>query len=244
MRRGSRIRVAGVEVGLFPESLPLNPRFRPNMQRIKLEVDIEWQQEARVGALGEVEEALVEISPNLRRHECRGQPEYRILRAPGPRGASGEDGGEPIEIPLALAHLLEHLMIDAVAALTGEPLVSGATGARWDSRRRFDIFVECPDDALAPLVVRLSVDWMRAAIAGRRLDGTGRPALELAQDLYARAARGLDTKIWARRRGRDPRQVESALRWLEKNGFVRREETRVYYSLVEPRPRKHRPRRR
>lgn len=229
MKRRSRIRIAGSEVGLFPHSLALNPRFRPEVQRIKVDVEIEWEPLRRNDALVALENALVEISPNLRRHECFGPPAYRILRGfDAPRDTPDGETAQ-IELPLALAHLLEHLMIDTVATLTGEVLVSGATGARWDSRQRFDIFVECSDVAVAPLVVRLSVSWMQAVMAGRRLDGAGPPALELAHRIYARSGRGLDPTAWARRQRRDPRQVASALRWLEKNGFVRREQDLVYY---------------
>ena len=231
MKRRSRIRIASSEVGLFPESLTLNRRFRPDVQRIKLAVEIEWEPFGRSKALGRLEESLVALSPTLRQHECFGQSGYRILRGLDGRRREADVEVTGIELPLAVAHLLEHLMIDMVATLTGESLISGATGARWDSRQRFDIFVECPDVAVAPLVVRLSVSWMKAMLAGRELDGTGRPALELAQQIYAGAGRGFDPTAWARRQRRDPHRVASALRWLQRNGFVRREKDRVFYGV-------------
>ncbi len=241
MKRRSRIRIAGQEVGLFPQSLVLNPRFRPDVQRIKLDVEIDWEPVEGNRGLSALEKSLVEISPNLRQHDCYGQSAYRILRElEGVHNRSDSETAQ-IEVPLAIAHLLEHLMIDTVATLTGEPLVSGATGARWDSRQRFDIFVECPHVAIAPLVVRLSVSRMQAVMAGRQLDGAGPATLELAHGIYARAGRGLNPTTWARRQRRDPREVASALHWLEKNGFVRREQELVYYETDRP-PTRRRPR--
>ena len=231
MKRRSRIRIAGSEVGLFPQSLALNPRFRPEVQRIKLTVEIEWEPSEGCKALGRLEKSLAALSPTLLQHECYGQAGYRILRGLDGRQREADVEATRIELPLAVAHLLEHLMIDMVATLTGESLISGATGARWDSPHRFDIIVECPDVAVAPLVARLSVSWMQAMLAGRELDGTGRPALELAQQIYAGAARGFDPTAWARRQRRDPHRVASALRWLQRNGFVRREKDRVYYGV-------------
>ena len=239
MKRRSRIRVAGQEVGLFPQSLVLNPRFRPEVQRIKLDVEVDWEPDDRKHGLGALEKSLVEISPNLRQHDCYGQSAYRILRGLEPGHDRSNREMAQLETPLAIAHLLEHLMIDTVATLTKEPLISGATGARWDSRHRFDIFVECPDVAVAPLAVRLAVSWMRAVMAGRNLDGAGPPTLELAHRIYARSGRGLNPTTWARRHRQDPGRVASALHWLEKNGFVRREQELVYF---ETEPTRKRPR--
>lgn len=91
---------------------------------------------------------------------------------------------EPLEASLALAHLLKHVMIDGPAFITSAPLVSVITGAHKDSTRRFDIFVECTDPSLAPLVVWLAASWLPAALDGTPLDGAGRPALDLVRVLY------------------------------------------------------------
>ena len=36
------IRVRGADVGLYPEALSLNPSFQPELLRLKLQLDIDW----------------------------------------------------------------------------------------------------------------------------------------------------------------------------------------------------------
>ena len=227
MKRAARIRIAGRDFGLYPQSLSLNPRFRADVPRIKLDVEIDWKPRHPGRALAALEEALLEICPSLERHQCRGQIQYHILRGLEEPREAPDDGAGDIETPLALAHLLEHVLIDTIAYVTGEKLLSGATGARRDSRQRFDIFVECPDAAVAQLAVELSVAWMKALLNGKAPDGAGRPALELAHHAYKGKARGLDLSKFAGHLAK--RELSNALKWLEKNGFVRREGTLVFY---------------
>ena len=215
----ARILIAGSEVGPHPEVLPLNSGFRADVPLLKLQVDIDWNPPHPARALASLEERLEEPLPGLREHQCRGHLRYHILRS-----AEQLDGEqEHIEAALALAHLLEHVMIDTLAAITSAPLLSGITGAHRDSARRFDIFVECPDPSLAPLVVRLSVSWISASLDGTSLDGGGRLTLELVHLLYERRSEGLAPQEIARHLRREPAAVRRALLWLEQSGFVCKE---------------------
>ena len=214
-----RILIAGSEVGSYPKVLPLNSRFRSDLPLLKLQVDIDWNPRAPAQALSSLEKRLVELCPSLRRHECRGHRRYHILCSDEQK----ETGREPIEVSLALAHLLEHVLIDALAFITSAPLVSGITGAHKDSARRFDIFVECPDPSLAPLVVRLAVSWISALLDGTSLDGAGRPTLELVRVLYQKRSEPLPIEKMAEQLGREPDAVRACLLWLEQNGFARKE---------------------
>ena len=211
-----RILIAGSEVGPHPEVLPLNSGFQSDIPLLKLQVDIDWNPPHPVRALASLEERLEELCPGLRQHQCRGHLRYHILRS----GEQVEGGQEPIEASLALAHLLEHVMIDTLASITSAPLLSGITGAHRDSARRFDIFVECPDPSLAPLVVRLAVSWISASLDGTSLDGGGRLTLELLHFLYERRSEGVAMEEIARHLRREPAEVRRALLWLERNGFV------------------------
>jgi hypothetical protein len=223
-----RIRVVASDFGLHPQVLTLNPRFRPDVPRIRLDVEIAWKGRDPHGALASFEDALVSVCPTLREHECRGHPEYRILTRRSGRSRKRSRSAEPFDMPLALAHLLEHLMIDAIAWVTGETLISGATGARRDSPQRFDIFVECPDPVIASFAVQLSHSWMNTLLRGKLLDGTGRPTLQLAQTLYQGRPGPLAVADLAARIDRHPRELSHALQWLEENGFVRREGDQIF----------------
>jgi hypothetical protein len=219
MGGGVRILITGSEVGPHSAVLPLNASFRPDVPLLKLQVDIDWSPSDPVEALTVLEDRLVELCPGLRQHQCRGHVRYRILRA----HEAGEVAQAPIEASLALAHLLEHVLIDAMAFIVSAPLLSGITGALEDSEQRFDIFVECPDPSVAPVTVRLAVSWVSALLEGTSLDGRGRQALELVHLLYERRSEGLPVEEIVQNLGRAPEEVHRTLLWLEQNGFARKQ---------------------
>ena len=88
---------------------------------------------------------------------------------------------------------------------------------------RFDIFVECPDPAVGPLLVRLAVSWISTLLDGSSVDGGGRDTLELVHLLYRRRPEGLAMEEISRQLGRELDEVRPALLWLEHHGFARRE---------------------
>lgn len=214
-----RILITGSEIGSYPKVLPLNSKFRSGVPLLKLQVEIDWKPRSPALALSALEQRLMELCPSLRHHECRGHRPYHILCSDEQKAA----GHEPLEVSLALAHLLEHVLIDALAFITSAPLVSGITGAHKDSTRRFDIFVECSDPSLAPLVVWLAVSWLSASLDGTPLDGAGRPALDVVRVLYQKRPEPLPVEDLAAQLGRDPGAVHATLLWLEQHTFVRRE---------------------
>lgn len=222
------IRALSLDVGSHPQARRLNPQFSREAPVLRLRVEVSWDPQDPGAALFGLESRLARLSPTLARHQCRGHPDYRILRT-----QAGDTGGRPrlgrdFEAPLALAHVLEHLIIDAVSFLTGAPVVSGATGALGSLPRRYDVFVECPDPALARLVVALPLSWLSSLAAGGSLDGEGWTTLMVARHLYLRRRPGpCDPAGLSRRLMRSPREVEAALRWLERNGFA----CRVGYTM-------------
>lgn len=215
----ARILISGIEVGPHTDVLPLNASFRPDVPLMKLQVEIDWNPPHPHQALPRLEEQLAELCPGLREHKCRGHFRYHILRS----GEAARAGQEPIEASLALAHLLEHVLIDMIAYVMSAPRLSGITGAHRDSLRRFDIFVECPDPAVAPLLARLAVSWIAALLGGESVDGGGRETLELAHLLYCRRPEGLALEEIARQLCREPDEIRRTLLWLERNGFARQE---------------------
>ncbi len=205
--------VLGFDFGHHPQILSLNPSFQRGARTLRLEVEVHWQPAAPREDLQRLQRALERFSPSLRAHQCRGPHAYRLF-------AETPGGQEPLEAPLALAHLLEHLFIDMVAFVSELPSVSGITGARRDATNRFDVFVECPLRSLARLVVGCGTAWMTALVAGAPLDGDPRALLELARLLYRHQPRELDAELAARLLRREPEAVRRDLRRLERERFA------------------------
>ena len=214
------IRIRDAAHGAHPEARSLNPAFRPEIPVIKLGVDIDWEPTEPTAAVAALEAQLVEFCPSLRQHQCRGQPEYRILRPIHESERQPEHGETSIEPALALAHLFEHLMIDTMAFITDASTISGATAALKGTHTRFDIFVESPDAIAARLTVEVARSWISALVAGESINGEGRLILELARRLY-RALDGVEVGVVARRLGREPGEVRDGLQWLERLGLTR-----------------------
>lgn len=221
MSETPEIRALSLDVGPYPEARLLNPQFSRAVPMLRLRVEVSWNPQDAGAALSGLEGQLARLSPTLSRHQCRGPHDYRILRTQAREAGGPPRPGRDFEPGLALAHVLEHLIIDAVAFLTGAAVVSGATGALRSPRDWYDVFVECPDPGIAPLVVALPLSWLSSMIAGGSVDGEGQTTLVVARHLYLRRGAGpCDPEALSRRLMRSPGEVEAALRWLKRNGFA------------------------
>ena len=221
-RRDIAIDVRGAVVGMHPEALALNPRFRPDASRLKLQLKIEWDS-ATPAQIRELQDSLGDLSPSLKNHSCHGPREYRVQQ---PATLSSEDEGA-LEPGLALAHLIEHVIIDVVAFVTGARTVSGATGAPSDLSKPFDVFVECPDPAVARLATHLALHWIVTLLNGQSLNGTGPSALRLARHLYRHRPHTVNSCTATKEISQDPDRIVRAFEWLEDKGFA----CRVQYSM-------------
>jgi hypothetical protein len=217
MGRAAPIRVASSDIGPHPEILGLNPSFRAAVPILKLELDVSWRPGKPMRALADLEDRLAELSPSLRRHQCRAEHRYLLLRG---RDADQGGGAEPYEAGLALSHLFEHVLIDSVAFLTDEARVSGVTGAHRRSTRRFDVFVECSDPKVGPVVVALAMEWVGALVASRTPEGGGRTALEVARELYHRRPKAFGLAELSKFLGREPQHLTEALVWMRRRGLI------------------------
>ncbi|MFQ5717923.1 MAG: hypothetical protein ACE5IK_00100 [Acidobacteriota bacterium] len=217
------IHVHGAELDAHHEALSLNASFHEDVPLLKLQLTIDWEPTVPSHAIHGLEEQLAHVSPSLTRHQCRGQEEYRVRSA----GTHTESRAATVEPALALAHLVEHVMIDVVAFITGARTVSGATGAPSDSTRPLDVFVECPDAAVGQLATHLALHWAVSLIDGESIDGTGRSALRLARRLYRHRPHPVSFCDATRQTHGDPARIGRALGWLEESGFA----CRVNYTL-------------
>ncbi len=210
------------DVGSHPEIRSLNPRFEKGVPVLKLTLDLEWAPDEPSRSYEALEARMAELCPTLSHHECRGDGDYEVLAAPRRTGGGNGDPRGGFEAALALAHLFEHAMIDAVAFVTEARTVSGATGAHAETRRRFDVFVECPAPEIGPAIVHVVLAWIAALSSGTPLNGNGRGLLEVVRRLHRRAERGLGVAATARDLALSPAVVSRFLGGLEEEGVVRR----------------------
>ena len=221
------VRIKSAHLRACPEASALNAAFRRDTPILKLRVEIDWEPQRPLKALRALEAGLMELCPSLRKHQCRGQEEYHILRSGNGRDRTDAERETTIEPQLALAHLFEHVVIDAVSFITGEPLISGATGALKGSRNRFDVFVESPDAIVARLTVGLARGWIRDVSARGTSDGKGSLTFELARYLYRRHPHPVDAVEAARVVGAELDDVRECLDWLERS----RAASRILYTM-------------
>ena len=127
-----------------------------------------------------------------------------------------------VEPGLALAHLIEHVMIDAVAFVTGLQRVSGVTGAHQNSERRFDVYVECPEYPVCLLARYVGISWVLTLLQRGSLDSAGAQTLPVARLIYNLGSRSLDPRRAAVEVGMDEADALEILERLEVAGFARR----------------------
>jgi hypothetical protein len=217
--------VLALDVARRPEALPLNPMFRDGTRSLKLVVDIAWYPRDPGPAVADLERGLANLAPSLRNHQCRGEAAYEAFPTdtrPAPDGS-----WEPA---LALAHLIEHVMIDAVVFVTGAPCVSGVTGAHRGRRRRFDVIVECPSLPVARLASAVALHWVHVLTRHGSPDGLGRPVLELARWLYRVHPSPADATDAALGVDADARDTAERLAWLRDVGYARTVDWTVNFS--------------
>ena len=215
MREDVQIRILGAAVGRFPQVLSLNPAFRPELNRLKLTLDIDSRLADPQTTLLDVEEELLLVCPSLQWHQCRGPHEYRLFESQAAARAA-----PPIEANLALAHLIEHVMIDTIAFVTDAESVSGITGAHTNSDYRFDIFVECPDESVLALAGYVGITWIASLLRGEGVNEVSHAALALARFLYWHQPRAVSVRCAAQHLQSAPEEILRAFSWLRAIGWA------------------------
>lgn len=141
--------------GAFPEIDRLNPRFTPGSLRLKLTVDTTEPRAHYLDNFPELLFRLMDIFPNLRRHDCNGGSEmndFRDVKIAHPL--------LPLKIVgdvIDTVHLLEHVIIELQCSLTKMPMCSGITCNLWEPENRFEVFVECESASMGNFTGRLGV---------------------------------------------------------------------------------------
>ena len=236
MKTHPSVNVLASDYGYHPSILALNQSLRPDTPTLRLTLEINWNPRDPVRSLSDLETGLLEVCPDLGRHHCRGPAQYHVHAALRNNAQNG-DGREfatqdhlpfrqraagAIEPSLALAHLIEHAMIEAVAFLTDSEKVSGVTGAHRYSVRRFDVYVECPDHTVGLLARYVGITWILSLLRRGSFDRAESLALQGAKLLYNRRPDSLEPAHAAEVLGIEAELARDILDRLEAAGFARR----------------------
>jgi len=180
------ILIRDVQAGPFPEAARLHSGFVPGVPRIRITLDMGAGFRGGAAPFGRAEiEALREFCPHLADHDCGGGDAIPALLAG--KGATDASAGSPVENGLEgdglfLAHLIEHVAIEIIVAVSGGRRCSGATCAYTGRLDRFDIFLECVD----PFAGRAAAVLAAALVRDLRLRRMARlPLHRRCRDLLA-----------------------------------------------------------
>ena len=150
------VQVVRIDYGPLEMAASLNRAIAPDGPLLRATLDILWDEPDPV-ALERIETGLALFSPSFQKHRCRGPSAYRVFQKERPPAPVDHTPPQPLDPRLALAHLIEHAVIDFESAITHETRISGVTGARRDPPGRFDLMIECPDPAVGRLCLALAV---------------------------------------------------------------------------------------
>ena len=229
------ITIAKIEYGRRPAATALNPKMDPESPVLLATLAIGWDEPDPREALARIEKTLLAFSPSFGRHECRGPMAYHVFASGNgsPRrgdaspnaGAPGAPGREPAAAPplegsLALAHLIEHAVIDFQCAILHNGRCSGVTGALREPPGWFDLMVECREFSVGRLCLNLAIAWVKAATLGRRLGAAEGDLLMAARSARAGASDSVTPSLVARGLGWSDSRAEQALKRLREAGYL------------------------
>ncbi len=218
------IRVVTIEHGPLPGARSLNPRFGTGRSLLFASLDIAWSPVDPAAAIARLEESLLAFRPGFARHECRGAERYHVFA--GARGAvpadygSGARARDGFEPALALAHLLEHAVIDFQCSILRERRCSGVTAARRAPPGRFDLMVECGDPDVGRLCLALAIAWLTSALRGHTLGLPEREILLAARLAHDHRGQRLRSAPVARALRLPEPRAEIALAALREAGYL------------------------
>lgn len=223
-RRSPEIQVTKLQHGIFEEARRLNPRFVPNRPLLVATLEIGWAPQHPRKAIASLEEKLLLFAPGLRHHQCRGPDGYVVFSSSG-RAPDSDEGDETYDPGLALAHLLEHLIIDSQCSVTGELTCSGVTGAHRSASSRYDVMVECRELPIGCCCLALVVGWFRSLLRGGSMGGAEKESLSALKWIHHHAPGVVFSTGLARFLGWSEERAERALATLHGTGYL---ETRTY----------------
>ena len=224
------LRTVKLDYGFSEAAVNLNRKFDPASPLLIVTLDIQWEEQDTYSSISLLEETLMGFSPTFEKHECRGEQIYHVFLGAGrpypapPEGSAAADDGstaglEPFDGRLALAHLIEHAIIDFQCAITHRRRCSGVTAAYRQLAGRFDVIVECANRRLGMVCLSLAVSWLTSALGGKTLGAAEKEVLTVARLAHNR--RGVLTPpAIARVLGWSEPRAQRALSALRDAGYL------------------------
>jgi hypothetical protein len=173
------MQIVGISYGKFPDISFLNPNFKTNSKKIRVVLDVflPWKKELN---LSSVYRNVLKLMPTLSKHSCCVSLFYGSLDQEGEGGVPLKKVGDITDI----AHLMEHMIIDMQANVSGMDSCSGITCGYEEPDFRFDIFVEYRDKDVARFSSYLTLDLMYKILMGKKVFPKYQNIIKLAKYLY------------------------------------------------------------
>jgi hypothetical protein len=216
--QGGQFRLVEISHGPHPEAEALHDDFPPGCLKLKITLDIldvplfaEGIPPAAVPLIGEA-------FPGLLRHRCCGGND--VLTTLFRRKARAGCALAPEETGTDLCHLLEHLSLELIAAISASSRCSGVTCGHRSPPHRYDLFLECEDPRVGMAAVRCAAHVLHSILVdGEAPAGTARYA-ETARYFMGRPRSVLGPgDVLADLQG-DPNRLAESLRFLARAGFL------------------------
>ena len=173
------MRISEISFGKFPDISFLNPNFKTDSTKIRLVLDIFLPGKKELN-LSSTYKKVQKLMPTLSRHRCCVSLFYGSLN-------QKEEGGIPLKKIgdiTDIAHLMEHMIIDLQAHISGMDSCSGITCGYQEPDFRFDIFVECKDKNMARFSSYLTLDLMKKILSGEKVSPKYQKIIQLAKYLH------------------------------------------------------------
>ena len=173
------MQIVGISYGKFPDISFLNPNFKIDSTKIRVVLDVFLPRKKKLN-LSSVYRNVLKLMPTLSKHSCCVSLFYGSLD-------QEEEGGVPLKKVgdiTDIAHLMEHMIIDLQANISGMDSCSGITCGYQEPDFRFDIFVEYRDKDVARFSSHLTLDVMYKILMGKKVFPKYQNIIKLAKYLY------------------------------------------------------------
>lgn len=207
----------------FPIAAALNPRIRAARPLLRVALRIQWDDGDPSAALGQVEKGLLSFSPDFRRHTCRGPDGYALFAGNGRGRTRSAMAPAAFEGSLALAHLIEHMVIEFECRVSDLRVCSGVTGALRRTPGLYHLFVETPEPGVGRFCLALALRTIRAQLEGRLPGPQEDEALSGARLAFSRPQQRLTAPRVARALSWTQTSAARALELLRDLGCLREE---------------------
>ena len=173
------MQIVGISYGKFPDISFLNPNFKYASSKIRVVLDVFLPRKRKLNLSSTYKKAH-KLMPTLSKHSCCVSMFYGSLH-------KEEEGGVPLKKIgdiTDIAHLMEHMIIDLQANISGMDSCSGITCGYEEPGFRFDIFVEYRDKDVARFSSYLTLDVMKRILSGEKIFPKYQRIIQLAKYLY------------------------------------------------------------